>query len=77
MQAIIKDLDLSELWDKCIKPLNDNPLNYSLGYKTRRIHLFDGVSRGTISKLEAYDAIQAEYFPANLEIRESAYQHLL
>lgn len=77
LPLVKQDLDLSELWDKCIKPLNDNPLGYSQCYKNRRIHLFDAVSRGTISKMEAYDAIDAPSFPINLEVRLSAYQHLL
>lgn len=41
------------------------------------IHLADAVSRGTISVLEAIDAIEAGFLPENLKVRESAYYHLL
>jgi hypothetical protein len=40
------------------------------------IHLVDAVSRGTISPLEAYDAIELGYLPENLKVRESYYSHL-
>ena len=66
-----------ELYEKSIGKLNKNPLAQSLRYKTRIIHLIDAVSRGYISSMEAYDALEAKYFPAILECRQSAYQHLL
>jgi hypothetical protein len=66
-----------ELYDKSIGKLNKNPEKYSLGYKTRIIHLIDSVSRGYTTPAEAYDALEADYFPIILEVRESAYQHLI
>lgn len=65
-----------DLWDKSIGKLNANPQNYNAGYKDRIIHLIDSVSRGYTSPMEAYEALEADYFPAYLEIRESAYKHL-
>lgn len=41
------------------------------------IHLADAVSRGTISPMEAYDALEAGFLPENLKIRKSLYYHLL
>jgi len=65
------------LYDKSIGLLNKNPEKYSLGYKTRIIHLIDSVSRGYTTPREAYEALRASYFPAWLEVRESAYQYLI
>lgn len=66
-----------ELYDKSIGKLNRDPCGYSLGYKTRIIHLIDAVSRGYVTPMEAYDALNADHFPAYLEVRDSAYAHLL
>lgn len=66
-----------ELYDKSIGKLNKNPEKYSLSYKNRIIHMIDSVSRGYISPMEAYDALNADYFPIYLETRPGAYQHLL
>ena len=41
------------------------------------IHLQDAVSRGTITPLEALDAIEIGYLPENLKVRKSAYSHIL
>lgn len=41
------------------------------------IHLADAVERGSISPMDAYDAIQRGYLPEYLTVRESRYQHLL
>lgn len=66
-----------ELYAKSIGKLNANPLGYSLGYKTRIIHLIDSVSRGYTTPREAYEALDAPHFPAHLEVRDSAYSHLI
>jgi len=66
-----------ELYDASIGRLNADPLKYSHEYKTRIIHLIDSVSRGYTSPMEAYGALKADYFPMHLELRESAYSHLL
>jgi len=66
-----------ELWDKSIGKLNRDPMAYSLGYKTRIIHMIDSVSRGYTTPGEAYQALDADYFPAWLEARKSAYEHLI
>ena len=66
-----------ELYAVSIGMLNDHPEKFALGYKTRVIHLIDSVSRGYTSPMEAYDALNADYFPVILEVRPSAYQHLI
>jgi hypothetical protein len=66
-----------ELYEKSIGMLNRNTENFSLEYKTCIIHMIDSVSRGYITPLEAYDALAADYFPENLKVRPSAYQHLV
>lgn len=37
------------------------------------LHVEDGVSRGTISPMEAYDALALGYVPVYLYVRESYY----
>lgn len=44
---------------------------------TQWIHLQAGVHRGTISPMEAYDALRLGYVPAHLKLRKSGYEHLL
>ena len=77
LNPVIPNRVSDELWDKSIGKLNNNPMDYSHTYKNRIIHLIDSVSRGYTSPMEAYQALDADYFPAYLETRESAYQHLL
>lgn len=62
-----------ELYDKCMEMAKKN----SGPGATPWIHLADAVSRGTISPLEAYEAIYMGYLPEALRVRESAYCHLL
>ena len=66
-----------ELYEKSIGKLNKNPAHYSYDYKNRIFHLIDSVSRGYTTPAEAYDALESDYFPSYLEIRRSAYEHLL
>ena len=66
-----------ELYDKSIGMLNKNPDKFSAQYKNCIIHMIDSVSRGYISPLEAYDALEAKYFPEVLKTRPSLYQHLV
>lgn len=66
-----------ELYDNSIGKLNADPMRYSYTHKTKIIHLIDSVSRGYTTPAEAYEALEAQYFPAWLEVRESAYAHLL
>ncbi len=66
-----------ELWNKSIGMINKNPTAYSYHYKDCIIHMIDAVDRGTITPLEAYDALEAPYFPEHLKVRESRYQNLL
>ena len=40
------------------------------------IHLGDAVERGTISPMEAFDAVELGYLPENLKARVSNYDHL-
>ena len=58
-------------------PNNMEPANLSLGCKNRWIHLRDAVNCGTVTPIEAYDAIKLDYVPENLTIRESNYSHTL
>ena len=41
------------------------------------IHLQDAVDCGSVSPMEAYDAIDLGYVPEHLKVRESRYQHLI
>ena len=77
LNAVNPSLVTDELYDASIGKLNKNPSKYSYSYKTCIIHLIDSVSRGYTSPMEAFDALEAEYFPEYLTDRESAYQHLL
>ena len=53
----------------------------SLGFKTRMIHLADAVDCGTITPMEAYEAMdqleQIGHLPIWVDVRESNYSHLL
>ena len=62
-----------ELYDLIMKKAKEDS-----GYNaTPWIHLADAVSRGTITPLEAYNALFLGYLPEYLTIRCSNYQHLL
>lgn len=65
------------LYEASIGTLNKDPMKHSLEHKTKIIHLIDSVSRGYASPMEAYSALDSEYFPEHLLTRESAYMHLL
>lgn len=78
--------DHVEIYDMCMKKTRE--WNESMGGNRRRandnmadctqwIHLSDAVERGTISPMEAYDALDIGYVPENLKIRQSRYVHLL
>jgi len=77
MNKVNPKLVSDELYEKSIGMINANPLKFSIGYKNRIIHMIDSVSRGYISPMEAYEALQAKYFPIHLETRQSAYSHLI
>ncbi|MCK9575346.1 MAG: hypothetical protein M0R51_05265 [Clostridia bacterium] len=75
---------------KTIPKTQDNLLSDDLYFKcmdmakknmgdgaTPWIHLADAVSRGTISPMEAYDALSLGYLPEQLTVRDSMYSHLL
>lgn len=63
-------------WNKTMggnrKIANDDMANC-----TQWIHLSDAVETGSISPMEAYDALAYGYVPENLKIRQSRYAHLL
>lgn len=61
------------LYDECMRMAKENMGSSA----TQWIHLADAVSRGTISPMEAYDAIALGYLPGNLTVRSSYYSHLL
>jgi len=44
---------------------------------TEWIHLADAVEQGTVSPMEAYDAMGLGYLPEHLKVRKSRYSHLL
>jgi hypothetical protein len=77
LHPVNNSLVSDELYEKSIGKINKAPLDYTLSYKTRVIHLIDSVSRGYTSPMEAYEALGQTYFPIVLECRESAYKHLL
>jgi hypothetical protein len=62
------------IYDKCMLKASENmgPIG-----ATPWIHLADAVSRGTISPLEAFDALEMGYLPEHLKVRASAYSHIL
>ena len=62
-----------ELYLKIDKILFDG--NYP--FKDQWIHLRDAVNCGTVTPLEAYDAIDTGYVPEYLLTRESNYSHLV
>lgn len=63
-----------ELYDALMAMARKNP---GFSGATPWIHLADAVSRGTISPVEAYDALALGYLPMHLEARNSNYSHLL
>jgi hypothetical protein len=78
LNAVIAGRVSDSLYDRSIGRLSTpSGMKQSLGYKTRMIHLIDSVSRGYTTPLEAYEALTQPYFPAYLELRNSAYKHLL
>lgn len=77
LDPVIKNRVSDELYDKSIGMLNADPLGFSLHYKTCIIHMIDSVSRGYTTPMEAYDALKADYFPAWLTVRRSAYEYLV
>lgn len=67
----IKENALSdELYNKLMAKAKSNPG----GEATIWIFIADAVSRGTITPLEAYDALNLGYLPENLSVRESKYE---
>lgn len=77
MKKVNHEIDITELYEKAIVPMNQNPLRYNADYKTCIIHMVDSVSRGYTTKSEAYEALKQSYFPEYLRIRKSAYMHLV
>ena len=77
LNPVIPGLVSDELYDASIGMLNKDPMRFNHYYKTKIIHLIDSVSRGYTSPMEAYDAINAKYFPEHLTVRESTYRHLI
>lgn len=77
LNKVDNSLVSDELYDASIGKINAAPEKYTSGYKNRIIHLIDSVSRGYTKPYEAWEAIRADYFPAWLENRESAYSHLI
>ena len=61
------------IYDKCMELAKANPGLSA----TPWIHLSDAVESGTISPMEAYNALDLGYLPQNLTVRKSRYSHLL
>lgn len=61
------------VYDKCMECARQTPGHAA----TPWIHLSDAVERGTVSPMEAYDAISIGYVPEHLTVRKSKYSHLL
>lgn len=62
-----------DLYNKCMEMAKQSAGDGA----TQWIHLADAVSIGTISPMEAYDAISLGYLPDQLSVRDSRYSHLL
>lgn len=62
------------IYDRCMQKAKEDPGTYNTDCW---IHLTDAVERGTISPMEAYDALDLGYLPENLKVRKSRYSHLL
>jgi hypothetical protein len=80
--ANVKD----EIYDICMKKTrewnesmcgNRKKANSNMADCTQWIHLSDAVYVGSITPLEAIDAISIGYVSDNLRIRDSHYTHLL
>lgn len=56
---------------------NQNISGARIGECTQWLHLSDAVGNGTITPLEAIDALNLGYVPEVLKTRESKYEHLL
>lgn len=61
------------VYDKCMELANKNAGSEA----TQWIHLADAVESGTISPMEAYDAMRLGYVTENLKVRKSRYSHLI
>jgi hypothetical protein len=73
---VLSDELFNDIYDKYMQKAAENP-GTGADQATPWIHLADAVSRGTISPLEAFDAIELGYLPENLKVRPSKYYHLL
>jgi hypothetical protein len=62
------------IYTKCMEAAAKTSHSY---YRNCMIHLADAVELGTISPMEAYQALDADYFPELLTVRKSRYSHLL
>lgn len=70
--------------DECWDALEEMKWDYKNGEKlpsglisTQWIHLQSALEKGTVSKMECYDAIKLGYCPEDLTVRKSKYAHLL
>lgn len=62
-----------KIYDGCMEMARNNP-----GYAARKwIHLSDAVERGSVSPMDAYDALSVGFVPENLKVRDSLYSHTL
>lgn len=77
LNKVRKDINIDDLYEKAITPMNEDPNRYDYHYKNCIIHLVDSVSRGYTTKLEAYDALKQPYFPEYLKVRKSLYMDLV
>jgi hypothetical protein len=62
------------IYSKCMELAEKERSLYS---KTCWIHLTAAVEKGTVTPLEAWDAINLGYLPEILKVRQSQYSHLL
>jgi len=61
-----------------IEKMKYDKKNYPLGEVTTPwIHLQDAVDCGSVSPMEAYNAIELGYVSEHLKVRKSRYQHLV
>ena len=63
-------------WNKSMSG-NRKLANANIANCTQWIHLSDAVENGSISPMEAYDALAAGFVSENLKVRQSRYVQLI
>lgn len=83
---IFDGMEHGQIYNQCLQKQRE--WNESMGGDRKRAeknlsgctqwqHLSDAVEKGTVSPMEAYDALELGFVPENLKIRDSKYSRLL